>query len=277
MKRALSLALSVLLIVMMIPLGVFVVSAATSGTTGDCTWTLDGTQLTISGKGKMGEYDVGAAPWGHSITSVMIENGVTSIGGHAFSDCTSLASVTIPVSVTTIGGFAFNYCTSLTSVTIPDSVTFIDYGTFCYCKNLASVTIPNSVTIIGRQAFYGCTDLTSVTIPDSVTQICTSAFRDCSSLTSVTIGNGVELIEERAFWGTGIKRILIPKNVTNILDSAVFESDVIIQGYKGSCAERYATAAALVFEAVDETPASSTWLPPLPKAYPRRATRRARR
>ena len=32
-------------------------TGATSGTTGDCTWTLDGTVLTISGNGKMKDYD----------------------------------------------------------------------------------------------------------------------------------------------------------------------------------------------------------------------------
>ena len=56
---------------------------------------------------------------------------VTSIGGYAFRDCTSLTSVTIPDSVTSIEQYAFRDCTSLTSVTIssvtiPDSVTRIE-------------------------------------------------------------------------------------------------------------------------------------------------------
>ena len=55
MKRTLAFCLSLLLIVMMIPLGTFAASAAASGTTGDCTWTLDDAgNLTISGNGKMG-------------------------------------------------------------------------------------------------------------------------------------------------------------------------------------------------------------------------------
>lgn len=37
---------------------------ATSGTTGDCTWTLDGTVLTISGNGNMGSnYSFVERPW----------------------------------------------------------------------------------------------------------------------------------------------------------------------------------------------------------------------
>ncbi|MGN0624339.1 MAG: leucine-rich repeat domain-containing protein, partial [Oscillospiraceae bacterium] len=96
---------------------------------------------------------------------------VTSIGGYAFEDCTSLTSITIPNSVTSIGSNAFNYCTSLTSITIPNSVTSIGGGAFNTCTSLTSITIPNSVTSIGYSAFENCTSLTSITIPNSVTSI----------------------------------------------------------------------------------------------------------
>ena len=86
---------------------------------------------------------------------------VTSIGGSAFEDCTSLKSVTIPDSVTSIGSSAFSGCTSLKSVTIPDSVTSIGSSAFSGCTSLTSVTIGNSVTSIGSSAFSGCTSLKS--------------------------------------------------------------------------------------------------------------------
>ncbi len=58
MKKFLSILLTVMLMLSVIPLGLFSItaSAATIGRTGDCTWTLDGTVLTISGDGKMGNY-----------------------------------------------------------------------------------------------------------------------------------------------------------------------------------------------------------------------------
>ena len=96
-----------------------------------------------------------------------------------------MTSVTIPNSVTSIGEHAFYECSGLTSVTIPNSVTSIGGGAFSYCNGLTSVTIPNSVTSIGSQAFYGCSGLTSVTIPNSVTDIFSEAFAKCSKLENV--------------------------------------------------------------------------------------------
>ena len=137
------------------------------GTCGEnVNWTLtnDGV-LTISGTGAMADYYSNSAPWRSfrsQIKTVIMENGVTSIGNNAFYDCTSLTSVTIPSSVTSIGEYAFYNCSSLTSVTIPNGVTSIGYRAFDNCTSLTSVTIPNSVTSIGWDAFSGCSALTDV-------------------------------------------------------------------------------------------------------------------
>ena len=171
-----------------------------------------------------------------SVTNVVIPAGVTSIGGGAFSDCTSLTSIEIPNSVTSIGYDAFSGCSSLTSIEIPDSVKIIGSGAFRGCTSLGvfSVSdnhthftvvggvlfskdltelvscpagkqgdyeIPNSVTSIREEAFRGCTSLTSIEIPNSVTYIWSRAFYGCTSLTSIEIPNSVTYIWEEAFYG----------------------------------------------------------------------------
>ncbi|MDO4963228.1 MAG: leucine-rich repeat domain-containing protein [bacterium] len=82
---------------------------------------------------------------------------VTSIGDWAFMSmfgaAVNLTSITIPESVTSIGGTAFMDCTSLRSITIPESVTSIGGTAFVGCTSLRSITIPNSVTNIGSDAF----------------------------------------------------------------------------------------------------------------------------
>ena len=156
------------------------------------TWKLDadGT-MTISGTGAMKNYNSDDNPSpaykNSNVKTVVIEDGVTSIGNYAFSDCSSLTSITIPDSVTSIGYYAFFYCKSLTSITISDSVTSIGNYAFFYCRSLTSITIPDSVTSIGNYAFSNCTNLTSIKIPSSVTSMDSKAFYNCSSLKTISL------------------------------------------------------------------------------------------
>ena len=243
-KRIISLVLSILMIVTSLPLMAVESFAATSGKTGDCTWTLDSDGvLTISGNGNMEDYDLSnPAPWGTSITKVIIENGVTSIGWSAFYSCISLKSTTIGNSVTSIESFAFYGCTSLKNVIIGNGVTKIGWCAFGRCTSLASVTIPDSVTSIVEEAFSDCTSLTSVTIGNSVTSIGYSAFRGCTSLTSVTIPESVTAIGWLAFGHD---------EAGNLIDN--FK----IYGKVGSEAERYADDNSIEFISIDGTPAKS--------------------
>ena len=126
---------------------------------------------------------------------------VTSIGGGAFYDCSSLISIEIPNNVTTIGKSAFYGCNGLTSIEIPNSVTSIGEDAFKFCSNLSSIKIPNGVTSIGDWTFTYCRSLTSIKIPNSVTSIGNYAFEDCSSLTSIEIPNSVTSIGYFAFEG----------------------------------------------------------------------------
>ena len=200
-----------------------------SGTCGDnLTWKLDdeGT-LTISGKGAMTEWvNRDSAPWktySNTINKVVIQPGVTSIGGDAFSECKNLTSITIPESVTSIGISAFSGCFNLKSITIPEGVTSIKNGAFCGCGALTSVTIPEGVTSIGVEAFEGCSSLTSITIPEGVTSIGWSAFEGCSSLTSITIPEGVTSIGDDAFRRcSSLTSITIPESVTSIGEYAFY-------------------------------------------------------
>ena len=111
-----------------------------SGTCGEnLTWTyVESTKtLTISGTGKMTDYYVdNKAPWyekREQIISIIIEEGVTSIGNNAFCGCSGLTSITIPQGVTSISDYTFSGCSGLTSITIPKGVTSIGNYTFYDC------------------------------------------------------------------------------------------------------------------------------------------------
>ena len=158
------------------------------------------TVLTITGSGKMQDYDWGRQPWNEnseSITQVNLPNGLTYIGKNAFCTCNELTAISIPNSVTTIGKYAFEFCWNLLSVIIPNSVISIRSGAFGSCSSMTSLTIPNSVTSIGDNAFGGCTALTSVTIPNSVVTIGSSAFGEVPNI----VYSGTAQDEENNHWG----------------------------------------------------------------------------
>ena len=233
-----------------------------SGEFNNITWTLnDFGLLELSGTGGISFTSSSSVPWADyysSINEVIIDNGVTSIGLNAFSDCSSLTSITIPEGVTSIGDRAFYNCSSLTSITIPDGVTSIGDRAFEDCRKLTSITIPDSVTSIGDSAFsccsslisitipegvtsirygafYDCSSLTSVTIPDSVTSIGLIAFSGCSSLTSITIPDGVTSIGGNAFYGcSSLTSITIPDGVTSIGGGAFYNCSAVRYANLGS-------------------------------------------
>ena len=153
-------------------LGTIVASGNCGKDGGNATYQLDDKGLlVISGSGEMKNYTYNYnarssdAPWfdkKESIKTVILKEGITSIGRSAFYRCDRLKSITIPDSVTSIGFMAFYNCNSLTGITIPDSVTTIGESAFWGCENLTSVTIPDSVTSIGALAFSDCKSLKEV-------------------------------------------------------------------------------------------------------------------
>ena len=140
---------------------------------------------------------------------------VTSIGEHAFHDCTGLTSVTIGDSVTSIGHDAFAYCDNIMNIYYTgdvagwcgisglDSLRFSSRTLYIGGKKVeGDLIIPDSVTSIGDYAFYGCTGLTSITIGDGVKSIGYNAFKNCTGLTNLTIPDSVTRIGGEAFLDT---------------------------------------------------------------------------
>ncbi|MBO7253933.1 MAG: leucine-rich repeat protein, partial [Clostridia bacterium] len=143
------------------------------------TWSLDskGT-LTISGEGDMPDF-YSETPWQYlEFYTLVIENGITSIGDYAFSDSSYLESVYISDTVTRIGYGAFEFCCSLLEINIPNSVLTIDSIAFRICSSLKSINIPDSVESIGARAFMYCYSLDNITLGNSISYIGEDAFHD---------------------------------------------------------------------------------------------------
>ena len=222
-KKILSIFLAFCLIFSLLPMGAMA-DETKSGTCGDnLTWTLDGDgTLTISGTGKMYDYDYSeykkAAPWIrdiYKIKSVVIEDGVTSIGSQAFyatDGYPNITKVTIPSSVESIGGSAFLNCRKLVSITLPDSVEKLGDHAFYDCVKLTSVALSRSMTEIGERTFAFCHDLERVTIPKSVTKIDYTAFSHCDKLADIAYGGTKEAWETTGYEMPGNQTVKLHYN-----------------------------------------------------------------
>lgn len=202
--------------------------------------------LTISGTGDMADYaGAGYQPWSNYeeyISSVIIENGVTSIGDYAFSNC-NLTSVTIPDGVTSIGRGAFSSC-KFTSVKIPDSVISIKEYAFVACNYLTSVMLPKNIKSLGTSisetpyefgVFDFCNNLNDISVSsenkyyssqegvlfdkNKTELICYPAGK---AQTEYIVPNGVTEIGVKAFLQCNLENIVLPESLKSI-GVAVFQ------------------------------------------------------
>lgn len=168
------------------------------------TWSLNENVLTISGSGDMLDfYNPLRAPWYEqrdNIQTVIIKDGITTIGANAFIGCTNVTSFSIPESVTYIGYGAFSNCFFLEKITLPSKITSISDKMFYACRNLKELHFSGNIKSIGSYAFYLCSNLTELKIPDTVTTIYSHAFEGCTDLKNVSLPSGLTAISDYMFY-----------------------------------------------------------------------------
>lgn len=181
----------------------------------------------------------GAFSGNWELESIVISEGVVTLGSYAFENCVNLRSIYIPSTLTN-GNFSYQYnnynggsapafygCTGLESITVAEGHPYLDSRNGCNaliwtiesqreagllqmgCKN---TIIPDGVTEIAPYAFAG-TAVEKVVIPNSVTRIGTQAFQGCGSLTTLYIGSG---LTEFDYYGAGYNNEL-SKQIQNSL------------------------------------------------------------
>jgi len=235
--------------------------------------------LTIYGEGATGTSDAENNYWWdykEEIKSVIIEEGITTVFSKAFQEMPVLEAVTLPDGLIEIGEYAFDGCEKIRSILIPSTVTTIGYCAFRECVRMQSIVLPDSVTSVGGEAFYGCKEikavkfsanlkelgisaftncfeLREVKLPETLEVVPANCFSACNSLSSVIIPEGVKTLGRSSFSSCPIEKINIPVTVTTI-DAMAFDSTVVIAGYDGTAAEKYATENGNTFESLGLAP-----------------------
>lgn len=126
--RLLALIAALLLLIPILP-----TAKAVSGDCGDgVTWELTGSVLRISGKGAMANYkEFSLAPWAEyaqQIGSVIVEDGVTTVGSYAFFCLENVTAASLADSVKDVGEFAFFQCSALSLLDLGQGVQVLGKG-----------------------------------------------------------------------------------------------------------------------------------------------------
>lgn len=167
-----------------------------------------------------------------SLESLVVPEGVTSIGSYAFRECANLTKIQIPGSVTNLEKDAFVGCDGLVSAGPIGSGCNYEFGweekfpeaPFYSCPALTSIEFPVGTIEITRDLIRTAGNLTYLEVPASVTSIEDNAFADCTDLvTAGQIGSGCDYefgwtdkIPDNAFSGSDLQEIAIPEGITTI-------------------------------------------------------------
>ena len=152
----------------------------------NCDWSFDSSsgKLSISGSGKMTDYDSSIefyAPWQSEniysgIKEVYVGDGITSVGSNAFLDAENLTKVTGMKDVTKVGDAAFYGAGKLESIETP-SATSIEAMAF-YGTGLIGVDLP--VLLQTGDLPFAYTKIQYINIPANA-EICNP---DCHLITN---------------------------------------------------------------------------------------------
>ena len=177
------------------------------------------------------------------IVSIVIPEGVETIGEFLFHNCRSLRKISFPQSLKAINSLNYDSCPRLFDIEDPllgaglnldeiesasPVIKEVD-GMIIYGHQLVMITdktpsdcvIPENVTWIGPRSFENRSWIKSVNITNENASIGRYAFMGCSSLESINIPNGDNVIDIRAFSECkSLKSIVIPDSVESIREGA---------------------------------------------------------
>lgn len=176
--------------------------------------------------------------------NTIVPQGITAIGSRAFTGC-GFKTITLPESIRVIGDNAFDRCRQMQSITLSEGLERLGSNVFDGCESLRSIRIPASVQTIGKGILKGCSSLISIAVDaknpifdsrnnsNAIIHTNTNSLR--AGCQKTVIPKDVIAIEEDAFYGSGVRHILIPENVKEIEKNALGDARIITSLIQEPC------------------------------------------
>lgn len=175
------------------------------------------------------------------VESIVIPEGVESLGRAAFYGCLELKSIKFPSTIKYVGNALFYGKNSIVinnnnvSVEFPSVQAYLGfvnvsgdslqynlpsqnpYKLIIGGKELNKFELADGVTLVPNYLFYNCKSIESVTLPDGLEAVGKYSFYGCSALKSINIPASVEDIDAYAFYGcASLSEITLPEYLKNL-------------------------------------------------------------
>lgn len=152
---------------------------------------------------------------------VVLPEGLKKIGGYTFRN-SNLEEINFPSTLESIEDYAF--CNSLLSeVLLPDQALNLGDFMFQSCAMLKKVRLPQSLKSVPYNAFSYCESLTECPLPEGLETIESTAFSECKNY-SPALPQSLKSIENRAFYGSGIKEVRLGNSKVTTIDEEAFQN-----------------------------------------------------
>lgn len=157
----------------------------------------------------------------HVRGTLVIPEGVETLGREAFYDWYSIESVTFPKSLRKIGYMTFSGLTSVKELNLNDGLEEIGEAAFERgLYDVKEIRIPESVTSIGKSAFYGEKYLDLVVLPPSLNTLKESVFGDCS-VKEIVWPYNLETMESHSIDDFTGSSLFLPEGLKDIKDNVL--------------------------------------------------------
>ena len=158
-----------------------------------------------------------------SLVAVEIPSSVKQIGKEhnydssygVFQGCTALQTVVLHEGLESIGYGTFYDCTSLKNVTLPNSLMYIDGYAF-YDTGITNITLGEGLHEIGSDVFRECQSLLTVRVNSINLRVCRADLKDCP-IEKVTFGAKVEYVPALLEGNTSVIKVVFEEDEANFV------------------------------------------------------------
>lgn len=165
------------------------------------------------------------------VTSVDFSGApITSLPERAFENCTTVTSVVLPEGLKSVGYWAFKGASSLSNMNIPRGIERLEDSAF-WGPTFSGDIVLDNLEYMGPHAFRG-TQITSLVIKGTLTSLNTdAAFFGCTQLEYMVLPDTVTTSGANTFTNCNkLKYIVCSDNYTNIVSSIPANASLIVRG-----------------------------------------------